>query len=123
MFSQKSNLYVVFTNNFKITNLLNFGKDKTPVTRQRSVYQISRDCGNYFADKTHQNIEKRLHQHKEDIDKALISSSLNNSFDSALACHVFNNPNHTVIFETSSLISNNLGIKRWFENLTKLVSK
>ena len=36
----KNNLYVVFTNNFKIINFLNSGKDKTLVTRQRGVYQI-----------------------------------------------------------------------------------
>ena len=108
----KNNLYLVFTNNFKITNFLNSGKDKTPVTRQRGVYQIPCDCGNYYVGRTHQNLEKRIHQHKEDIDKALIANNSNNSFDSALASHIFDNPSHTILFEKSSLISSDLGIKQ-----------
>jgi len=36
------------------------------------------------AGRTHQNLEKQLHQRKKDIDKALISNSSNNSFDSDL---------------------------------------
>ena len=95
---QKNNLYIVFTNNFKIINFLNSGKDKTPDTRQRGVYQIPHDCGNYYVGRTHQNLEKRLQQHKKDIDKALISNSFNNSFDSALGWHTFNNPSHTIPF-------------------------
>ena len=105
-------MYVVFTNNFKTTNFLDSGKDKTPVTRQRGANQIPCNCGNYYVGKTHQNLEKRLHQHKEDIDKALISYSSNNSFDSAFACHIFNNPSHTILFENSSLISNDFGVKQ-----------
>ena len=31
----KNILYEVFTNNFKIINFINFGKDKTPATRQK----------------------------------------------------------------------------------------
>ena len=46
------------------------------------------------------------------IDKELISNSSNNSFDSALGWHIFNNPSHTILFEKSSLISNDLGIKQ-----------
>ncbi|XP_065583868.1 uncharacterized protein LOC136042864 [Artemia franciscana] len=108
----KNNLYVVFTNNFKIINFLNSGKDKTPVTRQRGVYQIPCDCGKYYVGRTHQNLDKRLQQHKNDIDKALISNCSNNSFDSALGWHIFNNPSHMILFENSSLISNDLGIKQ-----------
>ena len=92
----KINLYLVFTNNFKI----------------RGVHQIPYDCANYYVGRTHQNLEKRLQQHKKDIDKALISNSSNNSFDSALGWHIFNNSSHTVLFEKSSLISNVLGIKQ-----------
>ena len=108
----KNNLYVVFTNHFKIINFLNSDKDKTPVTRQRGVYQIPCDCENYNVGRTHQNLEKRLQQHKKDIDKALISNTSNNSFDSALGWHIFNNPSHTILFEKSLLISNDLGIKQ-----------
>ena len=42
----KNNLYVVFTNNFKIINFLNSGKYKAPVTRQIGVYQIPSDSEN-----------------------------------------------------------------------------
>ena len=56
----ENNLYVVFTYNFKIIHLLNSGKDKTPVTRQRGVYQIPCVCQNYYVGRTHQDLEKRL---------------------------------------------------------------
>ena len=108
---KKNNPYVVFTNNFKNINFLNSGKDKTQVTIQRGDYQIPCDSGNYYVGRTHQNLEKRLHQHKKDIDKALISNSSNNSFDSALGWYIFNNPSHTILFEKSSLITNDLGDK------------
>ena len=83
----QNNLYVVFTNNFKIINLLNSGKDRTPVTRQRGVNQIPCDCGKFYIGRTHQNFEKRLQQHKDDITKGLL-------------------------FEESAIISNDLGIKQ-----------
>ena len=70
----KNNLYVVFTNNFKIKNLLNSSKDKTPITHQRGVYQIPCDCGKFYVGRIPQNFEKRLQQHKDDITKALNSS-------------------------------------------------
>ena len=44
----KNNLRVVFTSNLSIMNLLNFGKDKTPVTRLRGMYQIPCSCGNCY---------------------------------------------------------------------------
>ena len=54
---------------------------------------------------THQNLEKWLHLHKKDIDKVLVSNSSNYSFDSTLACHIFNNTSHTILFEKSGFIS------------------
>jgi len=89
---QKNNLYNVFTNNLKITNLLNSGKDKTPVTRQRDVCQIPCDCGRFYLRRTYQNLEKRLQQHKDDITKALNPNITSVSFDSALSSHTFKNP-------------------------------
>ena len=94
----QNNLYVVFTNNLKIINLLNSGKDKTPVTRQRGVHQIPCDCGKIYAGRTHQNFEKRLQQHKDDITKALNSNITSVSFDSALSSHVFENPSQQNTF-------------------------
>ena len=76
---------VVFTNNLKIINLLNSGKDKTPVTRQRGVYQIPCDCGKFYVGRTHQIFEKRLQQHEDEITKALNSNITSVSFDSALS--------------------------------------
>jgi len=40
----KNNLCVTFTNNYKVINFSNSGKDKTPVTRQRGVNQIPCEC-------------------------------------------------------------------------------
>ena len=108
----QNNLYVVFTNYSKIINFLNLGKDKTPITRQRGVYQIPCDCGKYYVGRTHRNLEKRLEQHKHDISKAINSNIANVSFDSALTRHVFENSSHKILFEESAIISNDLGIKQ-----------
>ena len=53
-----TNLRVVFTSNLSIMNFLNSGKDKTPVTRLRGVYQIPCSFGNYYIGRTHQNLEQ-----------------------------------------------------------------
>ena len=102
----------MFTNNLKIINLLNSGKDKTPVTRQRGVYQIPCDCGKFYVGRTQQNFEKRLQQHKDDITKALNSNITSVSFDSALSSYVLKNPSHKILFVESAIISNDLGIKQ-----------
>ena len=108
----QNNLYVVFANNLKIINLLNSGKNKTPVTSQRGVYQIPCDCGKFYVGRTHQNFEKCLKQHKDDITKALNSNITSVSLDSDLRSHVFENPSHKILFEESAIISNGLGIKQ-----------
>ena len=105
-------MYFVFTNNLKIIYLLNSGKDKTPVTRQRGVYQIPCDCGKFCVGRIHQNFEKRLQQRKDDITKALNSNIASAYFDSALSSNVFENPSQKILFEESALISNFLGIKQ-----------
>ena len=85
----KNNLHVIFTSNLSIMNILHSGKDKTPVTRLRGVYQIPFSCGNYYIGRTHQNLGTRLQQHKESIEKALKSVNNYISFDSALSNHSF----------------------------------
>ena len=105
-------MYVLFTNNLKIINLLNSGKDKTPFTHQRGVYQIPCDCGKFDVGRTNQNFEKRLQQHKDDITKAVNSDTTSVSFDSALSSHVFESPSHKILFEEFAIISNDLGIKQ-----------
>ena len=70
-------------------NLLNSGKDKTPMTRLRGVYQIPCSWGNYYIGRTHQNLGTRLQQHKESIEKALKSRNNSISFDSALSNHIY----------------------------------
>ena len=56
-------------------NFLNSGRDKISVTRKRGVYQLPCDYGNPYVGRTHQNLEKRLQEHKDDIIKALNSNS------------------------------------------------
>ena len=107
----QNNLFVLFTINFKIINLINSG-NKSPFTCQKGVYQIPCDCGKFCVGRTHQNFEKRQQQHKEDITKALNSNITFVSFDSALSSHVFRNPSHKILFEESAIISNDLGIKQ-----------
>ena len=66
----------------------------------------------YYVGRTHQNLEKRLRQHKGNITKALNSNIANVSFYSALSSHVFENPSHKILFEEFALISNDLDIKQ-----------
>ena len=108
----KNDLRVVFTSSLSIMNLLNSVKDKSPVTRLRGVYQIPCICGIYYIGRTHQNLGTRLQQHKESIEKASTSRNNSISFDSALRNHIFENPNHYVLFDETILISNDLGTVR-----------
>ena len=70
------------------------------------------DCGKFSVGRTHQNLEKRLQQHKDDITEALNSNITSVSFDFALSSHVFENPSYKILFEESAIISNGLGIKQ-----------
>ena len=76
------------------------------------MYQIPCSCGNYYIGRTHQNLGTRFQQHKESIEKALKSTNSSISFDSALRNHIFENSNHYVLCDETTLISNNLGIKQ-----------
>ena len=96
----------------KIINLLNSGKDKTQINRQRGIYQIPCDCGKFYVRRTNQNFEKRLQQRKDDITEALNSNITSVFFYSALSSRVFENPSHKIHFEESAIISNDLGIKQ-----------
>ena len=69
-------------------------------------------CGKYYIGRTHQNLEKRIQQHKDDVAKALNSNISAVSSDSALGSHIFENPSHNILFDESALISNDLGIKQ-----------
>jgi hypothetical protein len=62
--------------------------------------------------RTHQNLEKRIQQHKDDIVRALNSNISAVSFDSALGSEAFENPSHNIFFDKCALISNDLGIKQ-----------
>jgi len=93
-------------------HLLNSGKDKTPVTRLRGVYQIPCSCENYYIGRTNQNLGTKLQQHKESSEKALKSKNNSISFDSASSNHIFENPNNYVLFDEIIIISNDLGIKK-----------
>ena len=69
------------------------------------------DCGKSYVGRTHQNFEKRLQQHKDDITKALNSNNITSVFsDSALSSHVLESPSHKILFEKSAIID--LGIKQ-----------
>ena len=96
----------------KIINLLNSGRDKTPVAHQRGFYWILHGYGQFYIGRTRQNLKKRLQQHKDDITKALNSNITSVSFDSALSSHIFENPSHKILFEESAIISNDPGIKQ-----------
>ena len=76
------------------------------------MYYIPFICGNYYIGRTHRNLGTRLQQHKESIEKALKSRNKSISIDSALSNHIFENPNHYVLFDETILISNDLGIKQ-----------
>ena len=93
-------------------NLLNYGKDKTPVTRLRGVYQIPCSCGNYYIGRTHQNLGTSVKQHKESTEKALKYRNNSISFDSVLSNRIFENPNHYALFDEIIITSNDLGIKQ-----------
>ena len=62
----------------------------------------------------------KIRKHKESIEKALKSRNNSISFDSALRNHIFENPNHYILFDETILISNDLGIKQTVREAIKI---
>ena len=67
-----------------------------------------------------EQLGERLHENKISIDKSLRFENKNDNFDSALAQHIYENPDHLVLFEEATLISSVNGKPQSFKEAIKI---
>ena len=67
-----------------------------------------------------QNLKKRLLQHHNSISSSLKQNTKPEDFTSALLEHIFNFPNHFILFENISLISRDQGLKQTFRETIEI---
>jgi hypothetical protein len=101
---KKLNLSVSFKTKQKVEHFFNLGKDKTNPILGSGVHRVPCSRGKFYISRTHQQLGELLHEHKTPIDKSLRFENKNDNFNSALALHIFENPDHLVLFEETTLI-------------------
>ena len=92
-----------------MASFLNSGKDRTFVEQQSVVYKIPCTRGSSYVGRTNQNLKMRLLQHHISISSSLKHKSKPEDFTSALSEHIYNYPNHFILFKNVSLISRDQG--------------
>ena len=70
--------------------------------------------------RTNQNLKTRLLQHHNSISSSLKQNTKPEDFTSALSEHIFNFPNHFILFEKVSLISRDQGLKQTFRETIEI---
>lgn len=117
---QNNGLKVALRGSNTLASFLNSGKDRTSVEQQSGVYKIPCTCGSSYVGRTNQNLRTRLLQHHNSISSSLKQNTKPEDFTSALAEHIFNFPNHFILFENVSLISRDQGLKQTFRETIEI---
>ena len=73
--------------------------------------------------RTNQNLKMRLLQHHNFISSSLKQIAKPEDFTSALSEHIYNFPNHFILFESVSLISRDQGLKQIFRETIEIKKK
>ena len=103
---QNNGLKLALTGSNTLASFLNSGKARTSVEQQSGVYKIPCTSGSSYVGRTNQNLKMRLLQHHNSI-SLLKENTKPEDFTSALSEHIYNFPNHFILFENVSLISRN----------------
>ena len=72
---------------------------------------------------TNQNLKMRLLQHHNSISSSFKQNSKPEDFTSALSEHIYNYPNHFILFENVSLISRDQGLEQIFRETIEIKKK
>ena len=64
-----------------------------------------------------------MREHKISIYKSLRFENKNDNFDSALVQHIYENPDHLVLFEEATLISTVSGLPQFFKEAIEIKKK
>ena len=100
-----------------------FGKDRTSVEQQSGVYKIPCTSGSSYMGRTNQNLKMRLLQHLNSISSSLKQDSKPEDFTSVQSEHIFNYPNHFILFENVSLTSRDQVLKQIFRETIEIKKK
>ena len=70
--------------------------------------------------RTNQNLRTRLLQHHNSISSSLKQNTKPEDFTLAHSKHIYNYPNHLILFENVSLISRDQGLKQIFRETIEI---
>ena len=73
--------------------------------------------------RSNQNLKMRSLQHHNSISLSLKQNTKPEDFTSALSKHIYNYPNHFILFENVSLISRDQGLKQIFRETIEIKKK
>ena len=73
--------------------------------------------------RTNQNLKMRLLQHHNSISSSLEQNTKPENFTSALSEHIYNYPNHFILFENVSLISRDQRLKQIFRETIEIKTR
>ena len=85
---------------------------KRILEQQSGVSKIPSACESSYVGHTNQNLKMRLLQHHNSISSYLKQNSKHEDFTTALLEHIYNYPNHFIMFDNVSLISRDQGFKQ-----------
>jgi len=114
------NIKTAFKSGQNISSWLNNGKDKVPRNIQQGVYKIPCSCGKFYVGRTQQNLKNRLQQHKYAIDCSLRQNKKPDTFESAIAGHVYNFPHHSILFDQTKIIDKSVGLLQSFREIIEI---
>ena len=117
---KKHNINTAFKSGHNISSLLNKGKDKIPRNLQKGVYKIPCSCGKFYVGRTQQTLENRLQQHKNAIDCALKQNKTPETFESAVAEHLYNFPHHSILFDQTKIVDTSVGLLQSFREIIEI---
>jgi thiamine kinase-like enzyme len=90
-------------------NFFSSGKDLTRGILVGGVYKIPSSYGKFYIGRAHQQFVERFIEHRNSIEKTLQLSKPPETFVSALAEHIWFQPDHFVKFDEALAISNDKG--------------
>ena len=117
---KKHNINTAFKSGHNISSLLNKGKDKVPRNLQKGVYKIPCSCGKFYVGRTQQILENRLQQHKNAKDCALKQNKTPETFESAVAEHLYNFPHHSILFDQTKIVDTSVGLLQSFREIIEI---
>ena len=77
-------------------------------------------CGKFYVGRTQQNLNKRLQQHKNTIDCSLRHNKRHETFESAIAEHVYNFHHHNILSDQTKIVDVSVRLLQNFREIIEI---